>query len=411
MRELMARNLRNERGMSRLGTILLIVASLVVAGGLGAFVGYFASRTGMNWGVKQIFERPFDGRQVVRILVLGEDNSAVRMKGQRGLSDTIILASIDLQKKRVAAISIPRDTRVDRNGYGKTSKINAAFSQGGPVETARIVSELTGVPPDYYVVTNVEGFKGTVDAVGGVEIDVEKNMDYTDRWGGLYIHLRKGLQTLNGDKAMQYVRFRHDTLGDITRIQRQQKFLKALAKKALEPGNLPKLPQTMDAVAKNLRTDMSPKDLLYLAKFVSKLDMSKVEMATLPGTPETLHGVSYWIPDANKTAEVVQELFFPRAVVALPTIEVLNGSGIVGAAATAAEMLKKKGYDVKSVGNAPKYTYDSSEVINHRGSDEGAQQIASLLNSQIIKREQDKAAPADVTVIVGRDFAAVPSGT
>ncbi len=411
MRKWIARSLGNTRGMSRVGMVVLVAAGLLAAGGMGSFLGYYISRTGMKWNVREVFEKPFDGRPVVHILVLGEDNTGKRMKGQRGLSDTIIIASIDLEKKHVAAISIPRDTRVDANGYGKSSKINAAFSQGGPVETARIVFELTGVQPDYYVVTNVEGFKGTVDAVGGVEIDVDKNMRYTDRWGGLYINLKKGRQVLDGDKAMQYVRFRHDVMGDITRIERQQKFLKALAKKALEPANLPKLPRTMDAVAKNVRTDMSPKDLLYLAKFVSKLDMAGVKMATLPGVPETLHGISYWIPDANKTAEVVQELFFPQTVVALPTIEVLNGSGVVGAGASAAEMLKKKGYEVKSVGNAPKFDYDSSEVINHKGSDEGAQQIALLLNSQIVKQEQDKAAPADVTVIVGKDFAALASGT
>lgn len=409
MRKTIAGNLSNRRGMSRVGLIILVVVSLLAAGGIGSFLGFYISKTGMNWGVREIFEKPFDGRRVVRVLVLGEDNTGV--KGARGLSDTIILASIDFKKKHVAAISIPRDTRIDRNGYGKFSRINSAFSRGGPIETARIVSELTGVQPDYYVVTNVEGFKGTVDAVGGVEIEVEKNMHYTDRKGGLFINLKKGRQMLNGDKAMQYVRFRHDVMGDITRIERQQKFLKALAKKALEAGNLPKLPQTMDAVLKNIRTDMSPKDLLYLAKFASKLDLAAVEMATLPGTPEDIHGISYWIADMSKTAEVVEELFFPQDVAGLPTVQVLNGSGVVGAAASAAEMLKNEGYEVKSVGNAPKYNYDSSEVINHNGSDEGAGQIASLLNSQIIKREQDKTAPADVTVIVGKDFAALHPGT
>ena len=409
MRKSIAGGLSDNRGMSRVGLIVLVIASLLAAGGIGSFLGYYISGTGMRFGIRDIFETPFDGRPVVRILVLGEDNTGVKA-GARGLSDTIILASIDFQKKHVAAISIPRDTRIDQNGYGKFSKINAAYSQGGPIETAHIVTELTGIQPDYYVVTNIEGFKGTVDAVGGVEIDVDKNMKYTDRNGGLYIDLKKGLQVLDGDKAIQYVRFRHDTMGDITRIQRQQNFLKALAKKALEAGNLPKLPQTMNAVLKNIRTDMSPKDLLYLAKFSSKLDLAGVEMATLPGVPETIHGISYWVADLGKTAEVVQDLFFPPDE-ALPTVQVLNGSGIVGAATSAAKLLKQKGYEVKAVGNAERFDYDSSEVINHNGSDKGAQQIAALVNSQVIKEKLDKAAPADVTVIVGKDFAALVSGT
>lgn len=235
-------------------------------------------------------------------------------------------------------------------------------------------------------------------------------MRYTDRHGGLYINLKKGLQTLDGDGAMQYVRFRHDAMGDITRIQRQQKFLKALAKKALEPGNLPRLPRTVDAVLKNIKTDMNPKDLLYLAKFASDLDFDGVEMATLPGTPDTIGGISYWVADPVKTAEVVRDVFFPSDA-SLPTVTVLNGSGVAGAAANAAEVLKQRGYEVKSVGNAERFDYDSSEVINHHGSDEGAQQIAALVNSQVVRQEQDESAPADVTVIVGRDFAASVGGS
>lgn len=408
MRKRISAILRDTRGMGRTPAIILIVVSLLAAGGVGSILGYYLSNSGVNLGVREIFEKPFDAKPVVRILILGEDNTEV--KEGRGLSDTIILASFDLEKGHVAAISIPRDTRVDLSGYGRYAKINSAYSQGGPVDTARVVSQLTGVQPDYYIVTNIEGFKGTVDAVGGVEIDVEKNMRYTDRRGGLYINLKKGVQVLDGDKAMQYVRFRHDAMGDITRIQRQQKFLKALARKALEPANLPKLPRTIDAVLKNVKTDMSPKDLLHLAKFASELDFDSIEMATYPGTPDTIRGISYWIPDTTKGAEIVRELFFPPND-ALPTVQVLNGSGVAGAAANVAEALKQKGYDVKSVGNAERFDYDSSEVIAHNASEDGAREIASVINSHVIKEAQDEAAPADVTVIVGRDFASSSEGT
>lgn len=405
---MISRLLSDKRGLGRVGTIILIVAALLAAGGIGSFLGFHISKSTMNWDVRQIFDKPFDGKPIVTVLILGEDNTG--LKSGRGLSDTIILASVDFDKKHVAALSIPRDTRVDVNGYGRYAKINSAFVQGGPSGTARIVSQLTGIRPDYYIVTNVEGFKDTVDAVGGVEIDVEKNMRYTDRRGGLYINLKKGVQVLDGDKAMQYVRFRHDAMGDITRIERQQKFLKALAKKALEPGNLPKLPGTVGAVLENVQTDMSPKDMLHLGKFVSEIDMSKVEMATLPGTPDTIGGVSYWIADMAESAKVVQELFFPPDA-SLPTVEVLNGSGIAGAAAQVAEVLRQKGYEIKSVGNAERFDYESCEVINHNGTEEGAQQIAALFRSQVVKQEPSEAATADVTLIVGKDVAALSGGS
>ncbi len=408
MRKGIVRILSDNRGMGRTGMIILVVVSLLAAGALGSFLGYTLSKTGMDFAISEVFEKPFNGMPVVRILILGEDNTGV--KEGRGLSDTIILASFDFEKNHVAALSIPRDTRVDLNGYGRYAKINSAYSQGGPTETARIVAELTGIRPDFYVVTNIEGFKSTVDAVGGVEIDVEKNMRYTDRRGGLYINLKKGPQLLDGEKAMQYVRFRHDAMGDITRIQRQQKFLKALAKKALEPANLPKLPATIDAVLKNVKTDMSPKDMLHLAKFSSELDFASIEMATLPGTPDTIGGISYWIADMSQVGQVVQELFFPPSA-ELPTVQVLNGSGIAGAAAHTAEMLREKGYEVKAIGNADRSDYVSSEVISHHSSEDGAQQIAALVSAQVVRQEQDEAAPADVTLIVGKDYAATISGT
>lgn len=394
--------------MGRVGTVILVIVSLIAAGSLGSFLGFYLSKGSMNFRVSEIFDRPFDGAPVVRILVLGEDNTGV--KNGRGLSDTIILASIDFNANRVAAISIPRDTRVDLDGGGRNGKINAGYVSGGPAATCLLVSELTGVRPDYYVVTNIEGFKGTVDAVGGVEIDVDKNMRYSDRRGGLFINLKKGLQILDGDKAMQYVRFRHDTMGDITRIQRQQKFLKALASKAAEPANLPRLPGIMDAVLKNVRTDMSPKDMLHLAKFASKLDLSAVEMATLPGVPDTIGGVSYWVVDRAETAQVVQDLFYPPNG-RLPTVEVLNGSGISGAAAKVAEMLREKGYSVKAVGNAETFDFVSCEIICHDDSEDGARELAAMLNSKTIKLQPDESAPADVTIIVGRDYVALASGT
>jgi len=401
----------DRKGASGVVVVLAAVLCIIVAAGIGILLGYYTSNGGLWTKVKEIQRAPFDGKRVVRILVLGEDNTGLRNDQKRGLSDTIILASVDLDAGTVSAISIPRDTLVDLNGYGGTRKINAAHVLGGPSLTKLAVYGLTGLQADYYIKTDVEGFKKCVDILGGVEIDVEKNMHYIDRRGGLYINLKKGLQLLDGEKAMEYVRFRHDTLGDISRIQRQQKFLQALAKKALSPVNLPKLPALISAMHKYTVTDMTTKDLLALAHFLKDRTPEQVKMATLPGSPKTIHGVSYWIPDQEKASMVLRELFFHRAAPVVAKIHVLNGCGVQGAANRLAELLKQQGYEVAKVGNAPRFDYALSEVVYRNGSSEQARQVASALGINIIRPQDDQSSEADVTIIVGRDRAPAVSGT
>lgn len=393
----------NNQRMRTIGLVLIVFFSLVLAAGIGALLGYYTSGYGFKGGITEVFQPAFDGKRTVWILVLGEDNTGGTESKPAGLADTIILAYIDLDAGQVSALSIPRDTRVDFGGYGDVHKINAAHVVGGPALTALAVEELTGIKPDYYIKTNVEGFVKSVDILGGVEIDVEKNMRYTDRWGGLYINLKKGRQVLDGDKAMQYVRFRHDALGDIARIERQQKFLKALTAKALSPVNLPKFPGVLDALMRNVDTDLSPKDLVCMAKFASRLDMDRVKTATLPGTPETIGGISYWIPDYEKIQQVVQGLFFSRFAAGLPRVEVLNGSGISGAAQKVADVLMQQGYEVTAVGNADSFDYASTRIVNHRSDVQGIDRIQNVMGPGVVEQGGDPSAEADVTVIVGRD--------
>ena len=384
------------RGIGTVGIVLIVLFLLVVAVGIGTLLGCYTPVA------KEIFQPPFEGRTVVRILVLGEDNTGGTESKRWGLADTIILANIDIGNKRLAVLSIPRDTRVDLDGYGGICKINAAHVRGGPTLVALAVERLIGIRPDYYIKVDVEGLEKLVDIVGGVEIDVEKNMRYTDRWGGLYINLKKGPQLLNGEKAMQYVRFRHDALGDIGRIERQQKFLKALAEKTSAPTNLRRLPQIAKAVLETVKTDLGPRDAVYLAEFASRVDLDQVDMAMLPGTPEDIGGINYWIADPHQTARVVQSLLFPRSR-ALPRVEVLNGSGMSGTAERVGDALRQRGYEITAIGNADSFDYASSEVISHRSGVREINQIASILNSSAIKHEFDASAKADVTVIVGRD--------
>ena len=383
--------------------IILVVGGSIAA---GVFLGLYTSSFGKE--VRKQFAPPFAGRKEVVILVLGEDNTSRTDKKPRGLADTIIMMRADFTNKRVAAISIPRDTMIRLDGYADRCKINAAHVYGGPTLTAIAVQGLVGIKPDYYIKTNHEGLRKCVDILGGVEIDVEKNMRYNDNWGNLHINLKKGRQLLNGEQAMGYIRFRHDAMGDIARIERQQKFLKALTAKALSPTKLPKLPMIVNAMIQNVETDMTARDLLALAKLAEGMDLNTVDMAMLPGVPETIGGISYWIADTQQSSKVVNDLFFPAPP--MPKVAVLNGSGTPGAAQKVAEALKQQGYEVTVVENAESFDHKSTEVISHMDSRESSYRIAAILNG-VVKQEKDPNAKADVTVIVGSDWVSSSSGT
>ncbi|MCX7777628.1 MAG: LCP family protein, partial [Armatimonadetes bacterium] len=186
----------------------------------------------------------FAGRDRVNILLIGRDVDRDRYRRilpTHGRADTIIVVSLCRSERKAYILSIPRDTAVLINGHG-LQKINAAHSFGGPELLVEVLRDQLCIGIDYYARTSFEGFKKIVDAVGGVWLYVEKDMNYDDNWGNLHIHLKKGWQWLDGEKAHQYVRFRHDAEGDIGRTKRQRKFLEALAVRLTSPSVLPRLP-------------------------------------------------------------------------------------------------------------------------------------------------------------------------
>ena len=239
------------------------------------------------------------------ILLIGSDgNEEFANHGER--ADTIIFVSIDLQKQEVFLLSIPRDTRVNIPGHGE-EKINHAYAYGGSDLLRETVESLLGVPVDYYLATDFSSFVEIVDMLGGVDIEVDKRM-YYQTYDGL-IDIQAGLQHLDGETALQYVRFRQDELGDITRVGRQQKFLKALAEKILADGNWWRLPGVLSKLFDLLQGDLSQGQLLRLAWQLRKLDFEQISSATLPGNFATIAGVSYWQMDAEE-AQALLETYF-----------------------------------------------------------------------------------------------------
>lgn len=228
-----------------------------------------------------------------------------------GLSDVMLLVRFDPEMKQMTVLSIPRDTRVEMDGYG-TIKINAANINGGPAASARLVSHLlNGVQIDRYMRVNVAGVEKLVDALGGVTVDVPKDMKYQDDSQHLYINLKQGRQHLNGDRTLQLLRFRHDGNGDIGRIERQHIVMQALMEQALNPTTLARFPQILSVVQSNLDSNLTVEELLALVGFAVKVDRSSVQMLTVPGHANSMgrRDVSYWLPDDDSIQEMMRQYF------------------------------------------------------------------------------------------------------
>ncbi len=237
------------------------------------------------------------------VLILGVD----RRDGDVGRSDTLMLAAVDEEQGRATLLSIPRDTRVEVGTYGY-DKINHAYAFGGHEMTLAAVEKIVGVPVTHYVLIDTSAFERIVDAVGGVDINVEKRMHYEDPWddnGGLVIDLQPGEQHMTGAQAIQYVRYR-DGEGDIGRIARQQHFMRALLAQFLSPQVIPRLAAVVDEVKNAVETDLSTRQLLTLAKRMKDIEAGGMTMQMVIGTPAYLGDISYWIPDLVETRK---ELF------------------------------------------------------------------------------------------------------
>jgi LCP family protein required for cell wall assembly len=213
----------------------------------------------------ETYEPPkWEGKQRVNLLILGGDSRGLS-QNEVPRSDSLIVASIDPVTKKAHLFSIMRDTYVKIPGHGE-DRINAAYALGGPNLTMKTVSDLLGIPIQYYVYTDFKGFIALVDAIDGIEMDVEKDMKYSDSEDGpeFDINLKKGLQHLDGKTALQYVRFRHDALSDFSRTERQRNFIQIVVKKMQTTSSLLKLPWILSSIDPYIETNLSTTDMIKL---------------------------------------------------------------------------------------------------------------------------------------------------
>jgi len=263
----------------------------------------------------QLFER-------MNVLLMGVDT---RGNEPVARADTLMLASVDPDKKRAVIISIPRDTRVMVPGVG-WEKINATTVYGGPELAMKTVSKLLNVSVDYYAICDYQGFIDVIDTLGGVTINVERNMyHYEPEYNGAWtINLKKGRQRLDGRKALMYVRYRGYDLGDITRTQQQQKFLRALVDEVMQASTIAKLPKLVPQVLKCIDTNLKLGDMVKLARAAQSFSEYDIISQTLPGYFLEVDGISFWEVDSSVARTMVAKLYNGETI-----REVVEGTKIV----------------------------------------------------------------------------------
>ena len=279
--------LEQKRSYRRIGILVAVLLVAAVAAAAAHFFGGGLARRTTADGM-------IAGSSEIHVMILGVDER----KDDVGRSDTLMVATVDPEKGTASLLSIPRDTRVaiEGNGY---DKINAAYAYGGYALTKKTLEQLLDVPMDYYILIDVHAFERIIDALDGIDIDVEKRMYYEDPWdddGGLVIDIYPGMQHMTGETAIHYVRYR-DTEGDIGRIRRQQRFMSAVLTKVTSPEIFAKLPEIIDEVMKSVKTDLGASDMLRFLQLMKKVQEQGLSAEMAPGNPAWYKGVSYWIPD------------------------------------------------------------------------------------------------------------------
>ncbi len=303
--------------------IVAFMASLLI---FGAVYGILANTVFKNDTVvaedPEIIEDPNEDKEPaeeekndILFLLMGVDAQDIdESEGTR--TDTMMLTSIDLDTGKINIMSIPRDTRT--TVQGRQDKINAAHAYGGPVYAVKVVGDLLDIDLEYFVKVDYQIVQDVVNSIGGVTVEVPFNMKYRDPTAKppLNINIQKGVQTLDGKNAHDFLRFRHNNDltvgyadGDVGRTKAQQYFMKELVKQTMKPRNLLKLPMLIETYFDNVETNIPIGVMLKGALAANKIDVDLMETATLPGEGSYIGGISFYIHDGAATDEVVRTMF------------------------------------------------------------------------------------------------------
>ena len=356
-------------------------------------------------------------KKPMNILVLGIEPVPGTVEGSpesfAGTSDTMLLVRFNPQDKTVRVLSIPKGTMISipEEGLNKVSQANAF---GGPVLAARVVSRsLSNAPIHRYIRISTAGMQQLVDQLGGVEVFVPKPMQYKDSAQKLEINLVGGWQTLNGEQAQKFVRYREKDSGDLGRVQRQQTMLLALRERLWSPKVLPRLPQLTRVMRKYFDTNLKLEEMMALVNFTSKLEQNDFQMTILPGIFSNLSADpdSYWLNLTGKgdllsnyTGVNIASLRQSNKPLTSLKIAIQNTDNRPQQTQKVIEVLKKQGFT--KVYEIPNWANKraKSEVIVQKGNIAAAQELQQILGINRIDISATGDIESDLTIRIGKDW-------
>ena len=439
------KNRHAKKGKKKIGKKVLIFIIIILLLGIGWFTyrtirnggglsGMLATVVGHNENTKKDLKE-------IKVLILG-----VSTDTDAELTDTIMIASYNPNTQKANLLSIPRDTFTGKNTKKAVAsqKINSLYNiNKTPDKTLAAVNELTGLDIKYYVVVKTEALIKLVDAIGGVKFNVPMRMKYTDTSQDLVIDLEEGEQVLDGNKAEQLLRFRHNDPqkgvgmtsypaeygdNDFGRMRTQRDFIIATLKQTLKPSNIFKIGQILEIANENVDTNLELSFVKDYIPYAVELDTENITSATLPGTTpdvSTTNGVSVFVADKKASKELIQSMFYADVTeenedntisnnttsISTTTtqtaedisIELLNGSGDNSKIEKAKKLLEEAGYNVKKTG---KTSSIAQTIITNKKdvTDENLKNIKQVLGKGNISTNKSSTSLVDVTIIIGKDF-------
>ncbi len=374
-------------------------------------------------------------KSYVNVMLLGVDKGGSR-------TDVMILAHLDMINNSINMLQIPRDTYVADNGRSDR-KINSGWGYNKEKTVFSEVYKVTGVEVDKYVLVDTSQFRNIIDAIGGVEFDVPINMNYDDPVQDLHIHLEKGLQKLDGDKAEQFVRFRKNNngtgyaMGDVERLGAQQGFIKAAIKQLFSVTNALKMPKIISMFSSMIQTNMSNSEMISYAPYIFKVDHDSINIMTLEGVPEYRNKISYFIADKEKNKTLINTYFVPdndemnedemklvEQVIGTDTeqveidetkeprknllnkmikVDIVDASGGKADAENVRETLEYYGYRVTGITDIASVVNDKTQIVVKKDNGTG-DKIAQMFGMSEFILNTGKSNGTQVTVILGKDM-------
>ena len=356
-------------------------------------------------------------KKPMNILVLGVEPVPGTVAGSpesfAGNSDTMLLVRVNPQNKTIRVLSIPKDTMISipEKGLNKVSQANAS---GGHVLAMRVISRsLSNAPIHRYIRISTAGMQELVDQLGGVEVFVPKPMQYKDSAQKLSINLVSGWQTLNGEQAQQYVRFREKGSGDLERVQRQQTLLLALRERLWSPKVFPRLPQLTRVMRKYFNTNLKLEEMMALVNFTLKVERDNFQMALLPGVFSRLSADpdSYWLNLngqgkllADYTGINLASLKESNKPITSLKIAIQNTDNRPEDIQQLIEALKKQGFTKISVMPSWPDERAKSKIIVQKGNKRAAEELQQILNINHIDVSATGDIESDLTIRIGKDW-------